>query len=47
MGLVLMRPRNTFKSRPTYKTGCKGDAILIVIVIAKKKSVAIEHIFVI
>ena len=41
MGLVLMRPINT------YKTGCEGCAILIVIVIAKKKSVAIEHIFVI
>ena len=38
-----MRPRNTFKSRPDSK----GYTIFIVIVIAMKKSVIIEHIFVI
>ena len=47
MGLVLMRPRNTFKSRPNYKTDSRGYIIFPVIVIAMKKSVDIEHIFVI
>ena len=47
MGLVLMRPRNTFKSRPNYKTDSKGYTIFTVIVIAMKKSVVIEQIFVI